>query len=222
MKDLGELKFFLGSEFARSNKGTVMSQRKYALELIAEMRLRGVKSAGTPLEANVKLTSEEYDRFVHYQSSSETEDKLLADAGKYQRLIGRLLYLTMTRVDIAYVVQVLSQYMHEPKQSRMEATLRVVRLFKELGVDIELPITLNCDNKDAIQITGNPIFHEKTKHIDIDCHFVREKIVQGSIKTHHVSTKEQQADLLTKSLGRVQHDYLMSKLRLEDIFQPSA
>nr|XP_016503865.1 PREDICTED: uncharacterized mitochondrial protein AtMg00810-like [Nicotiana tabacum] len=89
MKDLGELKFFLGIEFARLSKGIVMSQRKYALELIAEIGLSGAKPAGTPLEANVKLTSEEYDRFVHSQSSSETEDKLLTDAGKYQRLIGR-------------------------------------------------------------------------------------------------------------------------------------
>lgn len=100
-----------------------MNQRKYALELIAEMDLSGAKPAGTPLEANVKLTSEEYNRFIHDQSSLETEDKLLADAGKYQRLIGRLLYLTMTRVDIAYVVQILSQYMHKPKQSHMKAAL---------------------------------------------------------------------------------------------------
>ncbi|XP_070011389.1 uncharacterized protein [Nicotiana sylvestris] len=115
MKDLGELKFFLGIEFARSSKGIVMSQRKYALELIAEMGLSGAKPIGIPLEANVKLTSEEYDMFIHNQSSLEAEDKLLADAGKYQRLICKLLYLTMTRVDIAYVVQVLSQYMHKPK-----------------------------------------------------------------------------------------------------------
>ncbi|XP_075073941.1 uncharacterized protein LOC142161877 [Nicotiana tabacum] len=115
MKDLGELKFFLGIEFARSSKGIVMSQRKYALELIAEMGLSGAKPIGIPLEANVKLTSEEYDMFIHNQSSLEAEDKLLADARKYQRLIGKLLYLTMTRVDIAYVVQVLSQYMHKPK-----------------------------------------------------------------------------------------------------------
>ncbi|XP_019263067.1 PREDICTED: uncharacterized protein LOC109240839 [Nicotiana attenuata] len=140
MKDLAELKFFLGIEFARSSKAIVMSQRKYALELIVEMGLSGAKPAGTPLEANVKLTSEEYDRFIHGQSSSETEDKLLADAGKYQRLIGRLLYLTMTRVDIAYVVQILSQYMHKPKHSHIEAALRVVRYIKgSQGLVLQIP-----------------------------------------------------------------------------------
>lgn len=95
-------------------------------------------------------------------------------------------------------------------------------LYKELGVEVEVPIDLYCDSKAAIQIAANPIFHERTKHIDIDCHFVREKIIQGLVKTHYVSTKEQQTDLLTKSLGKPQHDYLLSNLGLKDVFQPSA
>ena len=61
MKDLCQLKFFLGMDFARSQEGTHIRQRKYALELISEMGLGGAKPANTPLEANVKLTSFEYD-----------------------------------------------------------------------------------------------------------------------------------------------------------------
>ena len=56
MKDLRELKFFLGIEFVRSPKGIVMSQRKYALELISELGLSGTKPVNTPLETNLKLT----------------------------------------------------------------------------------------------------------------------------------------------------------------------
>ena len=56
MKDLGELKFFLGIEFVISQKGIVMSQRKYALELISELGLSGTKPVNTPLETNLKLT----------------------------------------------------------------------------------------------------------------------------------------------------------------------
>ena len=78
----------------------------------------------------------------------------------------------------------------------------LIGLYKEMGINIEVPICLYCDSKAAIQNAANPIFHERSKHIDIDCHFVRDKIIQGVIKTHYVSTKEQQADLLTKSLGR--------------------
>ena len=95
-------------------------------------------------------------------------------------------------------------------------------LYKELGVNIKQPIQLFCDSKAAIQIAANPIFHERTKHIDIDCHFVRERVSQGIIRTDHVSTTEQLADILTKGSGRVQHEYLISKLGLRDIFKPSA
>jgi len=96
----------------------------------------------------------------------------------------------------------------------------LVGLFKELGVSIVQPIDLYCDSKAAIQIAANPIFHERTKHIDIDCHFVREKIQQGLIKTQYVGTKEQPADLLTKGLGKAQHYYLLTKLGMKNVFLP--
>lgn len=67
----------------------------------------------------------------------------------------------------------------------------LIGVFKELRVEFKQPVDTYCDNKAAIQIATNPIFHERTKHFDIDCHFVREKLVQGIIKTRHVSTKEQ-------------------------------
>lgn len=73
-------------------------------------------------------------------------------------------------------------------------------------------MTLLCDNKAAIQIGANSIFCERTKHFDINCHFLREKLLQEMIKTHHVPTKEQLADLLAKSLGKIHHTYLLSKL----------
>ncbi|XP_015161968.1 uncharacterized mitochondrial protein AtMg00810-like [Solanum tuberosum] len=122
MKDLGELKFFLGIEFARTKEGYVMNQLKYALELISEMGLSGAKPVHTPMDPNVRLTSIEYDKHVHGSEVTST-DKPLKDIGRYQRLVGRLLYLTMTRVDVSFAVQVLSQYMHAPKESHMEAAL---------------------------------------------------------------------------------------------------
>lgn len=71
-------------------------------------------------------------------------------------------------------------------------------LLKELDVQVELPVKMHCDSKAAIQIAANPIFHERTKHIDIDCHFVRERISQRMIKTEFTHTKDQLADILTK------------------------
>ncbi|XP_069144617.1 uncharacterized mitochondrial protein AtMg00810-like [Solanum lycopersicum] len=128
MKDLGELKYFLGIEFSRTNDGILMNQRKYALGLVSELGLTGCRPASTSLETNHKLTSIEFDECSG--KVSNTEDTLLDDFGKYQRLIGRLLYLTMTRPDIAFVVQVLSQFMHSPKTSHMEAAIRVVKYIK--------------------------------------------------------------------------------------------
>ncbi|XP_070030085.1 uncharacterized mitochondrial protein AtMg00810-like [Nicotiana sylvestris] len=138
MKDLGELKFFLGIECARSNKGIFMSQRKYALELIAEAGQRGAKPADTILELNQKLTSVKYDEYINHKESYG--DKLLEDPSRYQRLVGRLLYLTMTKPDIVFAVHVLSQYMHSPKVSHMEAALRLVRYIKEApGLGLIMP-----------------------------------------------------------------------------------
>lgn len=61
-------------------------------------------------------------------------------------------------------------------------------LLEDLGVKVSRPVTLFYDNKAAIQIAGNPIFHERTKHIEIDCHFVTEKIKTGLITPCHVSS----------------------------------
>ncbi|KAL3344419.1 hypothetical protein AABB24_023717 [Solanum stoloniferum] len=152
MKDLGELKFFLGIEFAKTKEGYVMNQRKYALELISEMGLSGVKPVYTPLDPNVRLTSIKYDSHIQDIDTIE-RDKPLTDIGRYQRLVGRLLYLTMTRVDISFAVQVLSQYMHAPKKSHIEAALRVVRYIKSApGLGLFMPsqsselLTVYCDS----------------------------------------------------------------------------
>lgn len=74
-------------------------------------------------------------------------------------------------------------------------------LLAELGVNSDGLVALFCDSKSAIQIATNPIFHERTKHIDIDCHFIREKVQLGLVKLLHISTNEQQVDILTKVLA---------------------
>lgn len=145
MKDLGELKFFLGIEVARSNEGIVMCQRKYALELVAETGMSGAKPASLPLEINQKLISLEYDK--HVPSTTCMSDEALENPATYQRLVRRLLYLTMIRPDIAIVEQVLSQYMHCPKNSHMEAPLRVVRYIKGIpGMELLMPALDACWN----------------------------------------------------------------------------
>ena len=85
-------------------------------------------------------------------------------------------------------------------------------LLHDFRTPLSLPISLFCDNKAAMHITANPVFHERTKHLRIDCHYTRDKVLEGFIQTAHVPSKAQLADILTKPLGKVQHHYLCSRL----------
>jgi len=89
-------------------------------------------------------------------------------------------------------------------------------LMEDFFLDPQLPIPLYCDNKAALHIAANPIFHERTKHLRIDCHYTRDKLLEGFLSTSHVSCREQLADILTKPLGAAPHSSLCSRLGLVD------
>ncbi|XP_033508991.2 G-type lectin S-receptor-like serine/threonine-protein kinase At4g27290 [Nicotiana tomentosiformis] len=76
----------------------------------------------------------------------------------------------------------------------------LVHLSSDLGLQASTPLPVFCDNQAAIHIAKNPVFHERTKHIEVDCHFIRTKLADGLISLHHVSITSQLADIFTKCL----------------------
>ncbi|GJQ96274.1 ribonuclease H-like domain-containing protein [Tanacetum coccineum] len=170
-----------------------------------EFGMLGCRPASTPIEVNLARQN---------QKIIEKDDYPLVCFGNFQKLVGKLIYLTITRPDISYVVHKLSQVMHGPLKSDLKLAFRVLRCLKgapRKGVSynrcnkFELSTYVDSDwakcnatrrsvtgyadflgsclvlENAAMQIAANPVFHERTKHFEIDLYFLREKIVVVSL-----------------------------------------
>jgi hypothetical protein len=116
MKDLGELRYFLGIEVIQSPKGIWLLQRQYALNKLSEYGMMGYKPISIPLEQNVKLSADEGD--------------LVEDTTMYRCIVGSLIYMTITRPDLSYAVGVVSQFMQTPRKPHLDAMRGMLRYIK--------------------------------------------------------------------------------------------
>ena len=290
LKVLGNLKYFLGLEIASSKEGICLSQRNYTLSLLEDTGFADSKPASLPMDPNLKLNT--------------VDGEPLPDDGQYRRMIGRLLYLTISRPDIAFAVNKLSQYMSAPRSPHLDALHHLLRylktspgqgllfsassplslkayadadwgscldtrrsttghcvflgdsliswkskkqhtvsrssseaeyralasvtsevlwvkaLLKDFGVHIGSTLVF-CDNNAAIHLASNPSFHERSKHIEIDCHFTRDRVQDGTLRLVHVRSEHQLADLLTKPVAAPLFKNLMCKLGVINIYLPT-
>ncbi|KAL4323895.1 hypothetical protein GQ457_11G003570 [Hibiscus cannabinus] len=286
LKELGNLKFFLGFEIARNKTGISLSQRQYALQLLEDTGSLAKKPTELPVVSPHKL--------------SKDDGELLADPQLYRRMVGRLLYLTHTRPDITYAVNLLSQFVSSPRAPHLQAVYHLLSYIKGspgLGLffsstsklqlsafvdsdynscpdtrrsttgyctflgntllswkskkqhtvsrssceaeyramatdacelvwiaallssfQIHVPQTfLYCDSQSAIHLATNQVFHERTKHIEVDCHFVRDKVNSGFLRLFHVRSHDQIVDFFTKALHVPAFRSFLAKLGLLNI-----
>jgi hypothetical protein len=291
MKNLGGLKYFLGIEVARSKQGIFLSQRKYILDLLSEVGLLECKLADTPIVQNHKL--------------GEHLDQAPTNKERYQRLVGKLIYLSHMRPDIAYAVSVVSQFMHNPSEEHMDAVIRILRYLKsspgkglmlskndhlrvegytdadwagnisdrkstsgyfmfvggnlvtwrskkqnvvalssaeaefrgmakglcellwlkqlltEIGFAPSCEMDLFCDNKAAIDISHNPVQHDRTKHVEVDRHFIKQNLESKIIRFPFIKSEEQLADVLTKAVCSKNFYNSLDKLGIRDLYAPT-
>ena len=134
-KDLGKLKYFLGIEIIQSKSGVVMSQTKHVLDILEETSMLDYKPIDTPMDPNVKIISR--------------QGEPLRDPGRYQQLVGRLNYLTITRPNISFPVSVVSQFLQSPCDSHCDTVICILRYIKgTLGQGVLY------ENKGHIQVIG--------------------------------------------------------------------
>ena len=107
MKDLGELRYFLGIEVVRTPHGILLLQRQYGLDMLSKYGMTGYKPISVPLELNIKLSAD--------------TGELMEDPTMYRRIVGSLIYMTITRPDLSYAVGLVSQFMQAPRKPHLDA-----------------------------------------------------------------------------------------------------
>ncbi|GKA30962.1 putative ribonuclease H-like domain-containing protein [Tanacetum coccineum] len=211
MSSMGELTFFLGLQVKQSNGGIFLSQDKYVKDILNKFDFRTIKPASTPIEAHKSLGKDE-----------EGED---VDVHTYRSMIGCLMYLTASRPDINLLFVCVHDFKSlqrnkslwldsSTKQNMLHTSkccaqvLWMQNQLLDYGFNF-MNTEIHIDNESTICIVRNPVFHSKTKHIQIRHHFIRDCYEQRLINVVKVHTDDNVADLLTKGFDLARFNFLV-------------
>ncbi|KAL0423307.1 UNVERIFIED_CONTAM: Retrovirus-related Pol polyprotein from transposon RE1 [Sesamum radiatum] len=208
IKDLGSAKYFLGLQLAHCSHGLLITQTKYLNDILEDANL-----------IDAKLFA---PHFLQASSSLRTmvlSCLLLTLIAIWRSVTGFCIFLGSSLISWKTKKQAsVSRSSAEAEYRSMGSTvcelLWISYLLHEFQIDLQLPIPFWCDNKTALHITANPVFHERTKHLDINCHLVRDQFKLGFISPAHVPGSQQLADLFTKAVSVNDFAHPIGKLGL--------
>ncbi|KAA0045541.1 Retrovirus-related Pol polyprotein from transposon TNT 1-94 [Cucumis melo var. makuwa] len=190
MKDLGSLNYFLGLEVSRPHTGNLGTWTSVFLSII--LILSGYSDANWAGDPTDRRSTTGYCFYLG--------DSLISWRSKKQNVVSR----SSTKSEYRALADATAEL------------LWLCWLLTDMGVPQQGPTLLYCDNCSVIQIAHNDVFHERTKHIENDCHFIRHHLLSNTLLLQPVSTTEQPTNIFTKTLPSTRFNQLLTKLKLTD------
>ncbi|KAL0314880.1 UNVERIFIED_CONTAM: Retrovirus-related Pol polyprotein from transposon RE1, partial [Sesamum angustifolium] len=227
MKNLGEIGCFLGLEVKKTGHGFFVSQRSYAKNLLDRFGMGESNGIATPMEPYLKLNKEEWQPLssckVHddFKLKGFTDADWAGDASDRRSTSGYCFNIGSAVVSWCSKKQS-TVALSSTEAEYMAATIAtqeciwLKRLIGDIYGKVNYTVPIECDNESAIRLASNPVFHGRTKHVEIHHHFVREKVLNQEVELKGIHTNDQVADIFTKALAKPKFESFKTALGVID------
>uniref|UniRef100_A0A803QD60 Integrase catalytic domain-containing protein n=1 Tax=Cannabis sativa TaxID=3483 RepID=A0A803QD60_CANSA len=214
LKDLSSLHYFLGLEAYRDDTRLYLTQTKYIEDLLQRTNFTNIKPCPTPATAGKPMSLSDADQPLHITGYSDADWACCPDDRK--SIAGYCVYFGNTLVLWSSKKQPVVARSSTESEYRALAHVAaeiswIESLLKELGLQTPTAVTW-CDNMGANALASNPVFHARNKHIEIDIHFIRDKVLNKELDIRYIPSSDQVADCLTKRLSSSRFHFLIDKL----------